>query len=249
MYSKLAPQPLTSRQQAALDEDGFVVLPELMDDAIRRAAADEFDRILAAEGDRAAEVPGTEYKPEPGAPRIAYCVNRGPVFEYSYTHNAVLAGALHVIGRPFKLHGFNARDVKEGQGHQDLHPDYTRESGDQPYHLINTLWLLDDFTETNGPTRIVPGSHKIAGRITDHVEDLRAPHPDEVHLTGRKGTVVIFNGHCWHGGTQNVDGARRRVLHVSYVGRDRDQQLDCHKVTTPETRQRLTPEVRYLLDI
>jgi ectoine hydroxylase-related dioxygenase (phytanoyl-CoA dioxygenase family) len=78
---------------------------------------------------------------------------------------------------------------------------------------------------------------------------VRAPHPDEIHLTGRKGTVVIFNGHCWHGGTMNVDGARRRVLHVSYVGRDRDQQLDCRHVTTPETRQRLAPEVRYLLDI
>jgi len=248
MYGNLA-GALTVAERADLDERGYTVVENAMDADWRHELCAAFDRIVDAEGDLAATVPGTRYEPEPGAPRIAYCVNRGPVFEPSYTHPKVLAAARHVIGRPFKLHGLNARDVRRGQGRQNLHADHARSHGDDAFHLLNTLWLLDDVTATNGPTRIVPGSHRVSGPIGDHVDDVHAAHPDEVTLTGAAGTVVVFNGHCWHGGTANVDGSRRRVLHVSYVARDRPQQVDCAAVTTPETAARLSADVHYLLDL
>jgi hypothetical protein len=254
MYDRLttgsrATRELTAADCESLDVDGFVVLPGLMDETWRAQIAEEFDRIVGAEGDDAARAAGTSYQPEPGAPRVSYCVNRGRVFETSYTHATVLAAALHVIGGPFKFHSLNARDVETGRGHQDLHPDSVRPTAAEPFHLINTLWLLDDFTETNGATRIVPGSHLIPGPISDHVTDRQARHPDEVLVTGPKGTVVVFNGHCWHGGTTNTDGARRRVLHASYIARTHPQQVDCASATEPGIAQALAPEVRYLLDL
>lgn len=254
MYDRLAggsraSRQLTAGELQALDDDGFVVLSGLMDETWRQQVADEFDRVVGAEGDDAARAAGTAYEPEPGAPRIAYCANRGRVFEPSYTDPTVLAATLHIIDGPFKFHGLNARDVQKGRGHQDMHPDSVRMTAAEPYHLVNTLWLLDDFTATNGATRIVPGSHRIPGPITDHVTDRQAPHPDQVLVTGAKGTVVVFNGHCRHGGTTNTDGARRRVLHASYVARSHSQQVDCAAVTTPEIRRDLAPEVRYLLDM
>jgi hypothetical protein len=253
MYGRLVDRrpgrELTSDDLESLDTFGFVVLPGLMDDAWRESVAEEFDRIVDAEGAGAARAAGTAYEPEPGAPRVSYCVNRGPVFEPSYTDPTVLAAALHVIGGPFKLHGLNARDVEKDRGHQDLHPDSVRPTATEPYHLVNSLWFLDDFTATNGATRIVPGSHKIPGPITDSVTDRQARHPDEVLVTGPKGTVVVFNAHCWHGGTANLDGARRRVLHTSYVARTHPQQVDCAAVTRPDIAAKLAPEVRYLLDL
>lgn len=249
MYAALSGTDLDPDAKRQLDDNGYVVLPELMDDDWRQAVCAEFDRILDAEGEEAARVPGTQYKPEPGAPRIAYCVNRGRLFEPSYLNRTVLAAARYVIGGPFKLHGLNARDVRKGQGHQSLHPDSVRPSAQDPFHLINTLWLLDDFTETNGATRLVPRTHKIAGQITDHVSDPQAPHPDQVLVTGTKGTVVIFNGHLWHGGTTNTDGSRRRVIHASYVARSGKQQVDCRNVTLPTVKAALADDARYLLDL
>lgn len=254
MYDRLttgdrATRELTAADRASLDVDGFVVLPGLMGETWRAQVAEEFDRIVAAEGDGAARAAGTVYQPEPGAPRVSYCVNRGRMFQPFYTHPTVLAAGLHVIGGPFKFHSLNARDVEKGRGHQDLHPDSVRATAAEPYHLINSLWFLDDFTATNGATRIVPGSHLTPGPITDHVTDRQAAHPDEVLVTGTKGTVVVFNGHCWHGGTTNIDGARRRVMHASFVARSHPQQVDCAAATRPEISRNLAPQVQYLLDL
>jgi len=44
--------------------------------------------------------------------------------------------------------------------------------------------------------------------------DLYAPHPQEILLTGRAGTVVVMNAHMWHGGTANRTAAHRRAMHV-----------------------------------
>ncbi len=97
--------------------------------------------------------------------------------------------------------------------------------------------MLDDMTEDNGPTRVVPGSHKwvpinvpdvnmaevkeIAVTPEDRKimpTDPTAPHPDEIHLTGKAGSVAVINGHIWHGGTSTESGAPRRVLHLA-IGR------------------------------
>jgi ectoine hydroxylase-related dioxygenase (phytanoyl-CoA dioxygenase family) len=236
---------LTEDHRRSLDEEGFIVLPGFMDADWRRDAAAAFDARLAQEGDRA----GSEFQVEKGAPRLANCVTKGAVFDRAYTDPTVLAAAAHVIGRPFKLHSFNARDVLPGEGHQDLHADVERPGPDQPYSSINTLWLLDDFTEDNGATRLVPGSHKQWGQVKDHVRDLQAPHPDEVRLVAPAGTLVVFNSHLWHGGTRNVTGTRRRVLHVSYIARELPQQVSQKNLIDRETYNRLPPEVRYLLDV
>ncbi|GAW50136.1 putative phytanoyl-CoA dioxygenase [Nocardioides sp. PD653] len=237
---------------ADLDELGYVVLPGHMDDAWRTEAAATFDRLIEAqtqtsggEGLDTLTVGGVER----GAPRLWNCVTKGEVFDRAYLDPTVLAAAEHVIGRPFKLHSFNARDVLQGEGHQDLHADMERSSADEPYSSINTLWLLDDFTADNGATRLVPGSHRRWGAVSEQVEDLQAAHPDEIRVIAPAGTLVVFNSHIWHGGTRNDAGTRRRVLHVSYVARELPQQVSQRDEMTPETLARLTPDMRHLLDV
>ena len=80
-------------------------------------------------------------------------------------------------------------------------------------------------------------------------EDLEAPYPGEAHAQGPAGAVVICNGHLWHGGTTNSSGARRRMLHLTYTRRDLPQQLVQRDYATPELYQRMSPALRWLLDI
>ena len=77
------------------------------------------------------------------------------------------------------------------------------------YWVCNTVWMLDDFTPENGATRMVPGSHRWGRRPQDVLDDPMAPHPDEVLLTGKAGSVAVMNAHMWHGGTANR--TRRRA--------------------------------------
>ena len=39
------------------------------------------------------------------------------------------------------------------------------------------------------------------------------------------GSAVVINGALWHGGTRNVSGRPRRMLHLSFTRRDLPQQL------------------------
>ena len=63
------------------------------------------------------------------------------------------------------------------------------------------------------------------------------------------GTVVIFNGHCWHGGTQNRSQEQRRVLHGCYVRRDAKQQQVQADWLSPDTIESLSPAARYILHV
>ena len=65
------------------------------------------------------------------------------------------------------------------------------EPGD--YQVCNSIWLLDDFTASNGATRVVPGSHRARTVPRLALADPAAEHPDQVLVTGPAGTVVVFN--------------------------------------------------------
>jgi ectoine hydroxylase-related dioxygenase (phytanoyl-CoA dioxygenase family) len=63
-----------------------------------------------------------------------------------------LLGEIHV-------YSVNARTPAKGSGQQPLHSDVPRAHA-KDWRMINTMVMLDDMTEDNGATRIVPGSHK-----------------------------------------------------------------------------------------
>jgi hypothetical protein len=88
-----------------------------------------------------------------GTRRLANLVNKDPVFEIGYTHPKMLAISYHVIGREFKLNSINARDALPGEGHQNLYADWRSREQHEPFHIVNTIWLLDDFTSENSATR------------------------------------------------------------------------------------------------
>ena len=61
---------------------------------------------------------------------------------------------------PYYLYNNCARCPLQGNPGQQLHSD-SRLPGINYCIVANVLWALDDFTNDNGSTRIVPGSHKI----------------------------------------------------------------------------------------
>ena len=80
-------------------------------------------------------------------------------------------------------------------------------------------------------------------------KDPKAPHPKEIKVTGKAGSVAVINGSIWHGGTLNESGAPRRVLHLAIGRRDLPQQLNEREHLTPELYERTNAAQRFLLDI
>jgi hypothetical protein len=227
-----------------LDEDGFARLPFRLAAGQVEAFRSRLAELAAAEGDRA----GAEVAKEPGADRLSNLVDKDPLFDVCFTHPVLLAAVQRVLG-DFKLSSVSSRAALPGQGHQHLHSDFKGgpfAEGD--YQDCNSIWLLDDFTESNGATRIVPGTHRDGRLPAQCLTDPFAPHPHEQLLLGPAGTVFVFNGHVWHGGTRNRTDRPRRSLNAYFTRRHNPQQVVQARFLRPETLDRLSPAARFVLD-
>lgn len=236
---------LTESEKEALDRDGFLPLYGILSaDQIEGITA-RLDALLAEEGEQA----GTEVHRESGTDRLSDLVNKDPIFTVCFTHPRVLAGIAHVLRGNLKLSSLNSRAALPGEGLQALHADWGSAVAPGEYVVCNSIWLLDDFTEQNGATRVVPGSHRSGKSPRDELPDPKGAHPQEVKLLAPAGTVVIFNSHVWHGGTLNTTERRRRALHSYFCRRDQPQQLDQRRYLRPSTYDRLSDAERTILDV
>lgn len=236
---------LTPMEKECLDRDGFLPLPGILSveqiDALRRRTRE----LSLQEGDEA----GKEVHQEAGADRLSDLVNKDPLFEVCFTHPRVLAAVAHVLSGDLKLSSLNSRAALPGEGLQALHSDGGLPPAPGVYDVCNSIWLLDDFTPGNGPTRLVPGTHHSGQYPGDVMADPSAAHPDEVTLLAPAGTVAVFNSHVWHGGTRNEGDKPRRALHSFFTRRNQPQQLDQRKFLRPETFARLSEAEQVILDV
>jgi ectoine hydroxylase-related dioxygenase (phytanoyl-CoA dioxygenase family) len=229
--------------RSQLDEVGFIVLEDLMSTELLNALRERVAELYDSEADRA----GVEFKQEPGCLRLANLVDKGAVFERVIAHPQVLACVGHVLGPRFKLSSLNARTALPGCDSQPLHADMGAIPDEHGYWVCNSVWMLDDFTTDNGPLRVVPGSHRWGRLPQDVMADPRGPHPDEVRVTGRAGTVVVMNSHLWHGGQANQVLTPRTALHAFYCRWDKPQQQHQKALLRAEVQERLAPGLRRLL--
>jgi hypothetical protein len=203
---------------------------------------------------------------EPGAPRVSNVFNKTDVYDPCLVCAPMLGASQHLLGE-FKLHGANLREPSPGKGHQDIHADVPKKFADD-WWVANGLFLFDDMTRDNGPTRVIPGSHKWPSVNIPHVnwgdweppelspeeaalipDDLAGAHEKEILVEAPAGSVVIINSALWHSGTANKSGERRRVLHLTYTRRDLPQQLYQRDYLTRELYERLSPAQRFLFDV
>jgi ectoine hydroxylase-related dioxygenase (phytanoyl-CoA dioxygenase family) len=231
-------------QRRQLEQDGYLVLENAIDSAFLALLTASVEAQFEAEGDSA----GAEFKQEPGCRRLANLLNKGEVFQRVVAADPILERVGWVLGPRFKLSSLNARSANPQSGvRQPLHADMGAVADEFGYWVCNCVWLLDDFTPTNGALRVIPGSHHHGKLPEVALEDPLAPHPEEVLLTAKRGTVIILNAHLWHGGTENATDEHRRAVHAFYARHDKPQQQHQKKLISPEVQRTLSPRLRKIL--
>ena len=115
----------------------------------------------------------------------------------------------------YRLNSSEIIEIHGGETAQELHWDDVI----WPAHFwapdlllqFNVMIAATDFTESNGATLVVPGSHK-----WDHSK--RQPKQKEITQAVMKaGSAVFIPGKTLHGGGNNTDGVKRRAIVASYV--------------------------------
>ena len=120
---------------------------------------------------------------------------------------------LGVLDRVLEHYQFSAPvgiHIGPGEKAQMLHTDDGVYPIARPHQelVLNTMWALDDFTEENGATRLIPGSHKWAQPPAG--EDLEAM---TIKALMPAGSVMFYVGSLVHGGgANNTDTPRLGVI-------------------------------------
>ena len=243
---------LSAAERKALDEDGYINLGPLLTSAQLDAMRKRLGDAVAHEG----ATSGHEVSQTRGIARmsgtVVKAINHDGVLDPFSFHPKLLAAVRHVLGTRFRYSSTNFHCPLPGYGHQAIHADWGW--GVRDPEVVNAIWLLDDFTAENGPTRVVPGSHRWrehpAGSIVDGTpRDLVAPVPGEVRLTGIAGSCIAYNAHLWHSGTQNFSTGLRRAQHAFFTRTVRPTQTDVPALLDRAVFERLGATARAVLDV
>jgi len=227
---------LSVAEKEAMDRQGYCVLAGMTDaDLLKRLRA-AFEASLeqpAASGKQS----GTRHTSELGL--------KDPAFAATYTHPKLLAAVHHVLRRGFKLNQFSGRDPLPGYGQQGLHADWMPRGPQEPFYVVTALWMLDDFTETNGATRVIPGSHLWLKPLPKPLQQPESNHPEQNTVVARAGSVLVFNGHLLHSGTRNQSKLPRRALQMVFWARELARPAE----PAQDLPAWLTPAARYILGL
>lgn len=157
--------------------------------------------------------------------RIYNLLALDPVFRRIPVHPSVLPVVEGVLDDGCLVSSLSSISIDPGETAQPIHADDQVIPAAKPHiaFVCNSMWALTDFTEENGATRIIPGTHK-RDRSPEY-----GKHYDSIPAEMKKGSVLIWHGSLWHGGGANRSKARRVGIAMNYcagfIRQQENQQL------------------------
>jgi ectoine hydroxylase-related dioxygenase (phytanoyl-CoA dioxygenase family) len=204
--------PDTAAIARQLDDHGYCVVPDMLGAAALETYRAALDRVLAEDEARGTAL---RYGPKLTNQRIWALPNRAEEFADLALHPLALELVRMQLGYDHVLLSTVTANITRPGGDEGigrLHTDQGYLPGPWPYKILcNVAWFLDDYTEDNGATLVVPGSHRLPARPHE------LPPPDPATLaqaTGPAGSLLIWDGRLHHatGRNRTADRQRRGII-------------------------------------
>jgi hypothetical protein len=122
-----------------------------------------------------------------------------------------------------------------------IHRDLRTFSGNVKL-MAQLLVMLDDFTEENGATFLLSGSHRSDEKPADEPF-----FRDAVRAIGSAGSIVMFNSNLWHAAGPNRSDGPRRALTLAFTRPFIKQQLDYPRALGYDRAESFSPVLRQVL--
>ena len=150
------PTRLTPQQRRQLNDDGYLLIPSVLDPA-------DLARIAARLAEHVRQTVAT-WAEDPrldthgGAVTTRFDLD-DPGLAPCYQHPLVTDAAAAVLADGWHLQGIGLRAPIPGSGEQGLHQDFEARGTGPTWQALSAMWCISEFTRDNGPLRVIPGSH------------------------------------------------------------------------------------------
>jgi ectoine hydroxylase-related dioxygenase (phytanoyl-CoA dioxygenase family) len=220
-----------SAASTALERDGYAMIPAVFDADACSQLRSEIDAVFATTDPERSRSDAEEFRYE--------MLNRSGACQAALAHSRILEVIEPLLGEDCHVIANTAwRNPPEfagGPWHCDAGPHVPRPEGVEwddripyPIFAIGAHLYLEDCDLADGPTAVVPGSHR-SGRLApfDRLwdDELSYDGRPPATLTAHAGDVALFVSECWHRGLPANGGTGRYFLQVHYGRRDLAQRI------------------------
>ncbi len=220
---------------ARIDEVGYTIVPDAIDLSLIDALHDELSALEITLG----TVPARNRFEGTRTMRIYNLLAHGEIFASIPVHPAILPICEGVLDPGLLVSSLSSIAIGSDEVAQPIHADDQVIPLPKPHPatVCNTMWALTDFTEDNGATRLMPGTHK-----ADSSPEFTSEY-DTIAAEMTKGSVLIWHGSLWHGGGANRTDQRRVGIAMNYcagyIRQQENQQLGLELSTVARFEPRL----------
>ena len=202
--------------RARIEVDGYVILPEILEPSFVTRARRELAQAITADSGRYGPRAERDYG------MVMLCALHGGSFLDLFENDRLLAPFNAVLGDECIVYAYTSSSMPPGGVNYSgrVHVDSPRLIQGYVTNMGVTI-LLDDFTEDNGATWFLPGSHTRSD----------APTEDEFYQQARRviapaGSAFFFNARLWHAGGINTTSSWRHALTINMCRAYMKQRID-----------------------
>lgn len=232
-----APAEDVDRCMQAVERDGYVIIENLISpELIAEIKADLVPRFEYDSGRNTFEGFKTQ--------RLYAFFEKSLVCNPLVEHPLIL-GCLDRIFEPnYLLSQLQAINILPGEEQQPIHHDdlFYRVARPRPPLGAATIWAIDDFTEENGATVVIPKSH-----LWDDHQPTKEDMKQLVPVVMPAGSVVFFGGTLWHAGGANRSNAARLCVSAQYCAPWCRQQENYSLSLSRETVKKCSEHIQRML--
>ena len=224
---------VVAKDLAALEHDGYVILPDLLSEAELAEIRENVTPLLDKTGRNGFEGRATQ--------RVYSVLNKTRSCDRVVAHPRVLALLDRLFLPNYLLSMMQVINIEPGEQAQMLHTDDGFYPVPRPRKALGaaTIWAIDDFTADNGATDVVAGSQLWGDRQPTDAE--REP------VVMKAGSCVFFGGTLWHGGGANRSAHARLALTAQYCEPWLRPQEAFTLSTTRDTVRAVSEDIRRML--